>query len=356
MNEVTRISETDSVRDKLRESSVIVGPALVENAEDEESPVFEDQEEEELEEETYEGSLPKLFDINDLRRSYLDEITRTPLLTAEEEISLTKTLQRARRARREFAEQGGSAKRQNDLRLRIEAGSAARERLVMANTRLVVSIAKRYQDRGLPFIDLVQEGLIGLIRATKKFDPKRGTRFSTYATWWIRQAITRAIDNHARTIRLPVHKKTEINRLTYAIQDLTQRAGREPTMEEISEELGITIEQVQETLQIAQAPLSLETPQDDDDGRVLGDVIADLEADTPEEETLQNLMSERIQDVLLDLPPREAQVLMLRYGFHDGKAHKLQQVGDRMGITRERVRQIEAQALMRLRKSAHKLK
>jgi RNA polymerase primary sigma factor len=301
-------------------------------------------------------SLPPLIDIDDLRRSYLDEITRTPLLTAEEEVSLAEALQRARLARKEMANKAPNAKRRSQLELMIEDGSAARERLLMANTRLVVSVAKRYRHRGLPFIDLIQEGIIGLIRAIKKYDPDRGTRFSTYATWWIRQAISRAIDNHARTIRLPVHKKTEINRLAYSTQKLSQEFGRKPTTEELAAELGVSIDQVLETVRIAQPPLSLETPQDDEQGRLLEDVLPDEEAQSPEEVAEKSLMQSQIREVLDLLPPREAKVLMLRYGLQDGKSYALQQVGDQLGITRERVRQIESQALMRLRASATQLR
>lgn len=301
-------------------------------------------------------SFPPLIDINDLRRSYLDEITKTPLLTAEEEVSLTQALQRGRIAREELAEGKANANRREQLHAFIEAGSVARERLLMANTRLVVSVAKKYRNRGLPFIDLVQEGIIGLIRAIKKYDPARGTRFSTYATWWIRQAITRTIDNHARTIRLPVHRKTEINRLSYARHQLLQKLGREPSDEELAGMLEISPDQVRDTLKIAQLPISLETPQDDDDGRLLGDMLPDEEAQSPEEVTEKTLIHEQIREVLNRLPPREAQVLMLRYGLHDGKSYALQQVGDQMGITRERVRQIESQALSRLRGEVKQLR
>jgi RNA polymerase primary sigma factor len=297
-------------------------------------------------------NLPALIDIEDLRRSYLDDITKTPLLTAEEEVSLTRSLQRARKARRELLEGKVSQKRQAELNSIIEAGSASRERLLMANTRLVVSVAKKYRSRGIPFIDLVQEGIIGLIRATKKYDPGRGTRFSTYATWWIRQAITRMIDNHARTIRLPVHKKTEINRLNYARHELAQDLGREPSVEELAAFLEKSPDEVRDTIKISQLPLSLETPQDDEDGRLLGDTLPDYDAESPEDAAEASLIQDRVREVLEDLSPREAKVIMLRYGLQDGQTYALQQVGDRMGITRERVRQIESQALSRLRNNA----
>lgn len=296
--------------------------------------------------------FPALIDIEDLRRSYLDDITKTPLLTAEEEVSLTRSLHRARKASKELLTGEVNQKRRAELNAIIEAGSAARERLLMANTRLVVSVAKKYRSRGLPFIDLVQEGIIGLIRATKKYDPDRGTRFSTYATWWIRQAITRTIDNQARTIRLPVHKKTEINRLYYARHELAQDLGREASVEELAAFLGKSPEEIRDTIKISQHPLSLETPQDDEDGRLLGDTLPDYEAESPEDAAESSLIQDRVREVLEDLSPREAKVIMLRYGLQDGQTYALQQVGDRMGITRERVRQIESQALTRLRNNA----
>ncbi len=332
-----------------------IGDELLENEfEDEDAAEVETQSADAQGEEHEEvmDDLPALIDIEDLRRTYLDDITQTPLLTAEEEVSLTKSLQRARKARNELITGRVDRKRRSELNAIIEAGSAARERLLMANTRLVVSVAKKYRSRGLPFIDLVQEGIIGLIRATKKYDPGRGTRFSTYATWWIRQAITRTIDNHARTIRLPVHKKTEINRLYYARHQLSQDLGREPTVEELAEILDKTLDEVQDTIKISQHPLSLETPQDDNDGRLLGDMLPDDEAQSPEEAAEMSMIQDHVREILEALSPREAKVIKLRYGLHDGQTYALQQVGDRMGITRERVRQIESQALSRLRNNA----
>ncbi len=288
------------------------------------------------------------FDKDALSHEYIEEITKTPLLTAEEEINLSGRIRLARKAREQLAE-GVSQDENASLSRIIEDGAAAREHLLMANTRLVISIAKRYTDRGIPFLDLVHEGIIGLIRATKKFDPGMGNRFSTYATWWIRQAITRAIDNHGRTIRLPVHKNVEINRLSAARNRLLQDIGRNPTVEELAHALDRTQEEIHEILRIGQAPISLETPQDEDDGRVLGDSLPDVDMPSPEESTTRSLMHGQVRAVIDALPMREAQVLLLRYGFHDGKSHTLQEVGDRMGITRERVRQIENQALTKLR-------
>ncbi|MEJ2011055.1 MAG: sigma-70 family RNA polymerase sigma factor [Anaerolineales bacterium] len=290
------------------------------------------------------------------RDEYIEQITQTPLLTAEEEISLSQDLARARKARRRLAQGGLSESEERRLRHVIEEGSLARERLIMANTRLVVSVAKRYTNRGIPLMDLIHEGIIGLIRATKKFDPSRGNRFSTYATWWIRQAITRSIDNTSRTIRLPVHKSVEINKLLQARNRLTQSLGREPNDLELAGELGTTPQLVQETINISQAPISLDLPQDDDENRTLGDTIPDLEVETPEGTAVENLMQQQVRDVLDALPAREAQVLMLRYGFTDGRSHTLQEVGDKLGITRERVRQIEMQAMSRIRSDARRIR
>jgi len=299
------------------------------------------------------------MDSKDSRRfrdEYIDQITQTPLLTAEEEIALSQAVARAREARRRMAQGGLSGAEVRRLQHDIEQGSIARERLIMANTRLVVSVAKRYANRGIPLMDLIHEGIIGLIRATKKFDPARGNRFSTYATWWIRQAITRSIDNTSRTIRLPVHKSVEINKLSQARNRLTQSLGREPNDLELAEELGISPQLVQETVNISQAPISLDLPQDDEENRTLADTIPDPEVDSPEVSAVDSLMQQQVRDVLDALPAREAQVLMLRYGFTDGQSHTLQEVGDKLGITRERVRQIETQAMSRIRSDARKIR
>jgi RNA polymerase primary sigma factor len=290
-----------------------------------------------------------------LRIRYIDEITQTPLLTADEEVDLIARINKGREARQELAEGGWKEKRKAQLLTIIEDGAAARERLLMANTRLVVSVAKKYTGRGVPFLDLIHEGIIGLMRATKKFEVERGNRFSTYATWWIRQAITRSIDNQGRTIRLPVHKNVEINKLNYATRHLAQEMGRDPTDTELADYLDISTDQVRDTQRIAQPPISLEIPQDDDEGRVLGDMLPDPNALHPEDVASNEVQNIQIRQVLQALPAREEQVLLLRFGFHDGKAYTLQQVGDKMGLTRERVRQIETQALSRLRRTATEL-
>ncbi len=296
------------------------------------------------------------IDPNSMKDRYIEEITKTPLLTPDEEVSLSQRIASARQARQQLAEGGLTERERKDLQRVIDDGSAARERLLMANTRLVVSVAKKYTHRGIPLVDLIHEGIIGLIRATKKFDPGRGNRFSTYATWWIRQAITRAIDNNARTIRLPVHRSVEINRLSFMKNKLIQELGREPNELELAEAMDMTPEQIRDTLNISLAPISLELPQDEDNNRTLADVIPDEETASPEESTMQNMKEEQVREVLDALPMREAQVLMLRYGFQDGRAHTLQEVGNKMGITRERVRQIESQAINRLRGTAGRIR
>ncbi len=285
----------------------------------------------------------------DLNRAYVDEIARTKLLTAEEEVTLTKRMLRARSAARKLAEENPDTEKHAKLQAILQDGLAARERLVMANTRLVISVAKRYVNRGIPFLDLVQEGIVGLIRAAGKFDPDRGNRFSTYATWWIRQAITRAIDNHSRTIRLPVHITSQLNKIARATASLEQELGRPPTAEEIADALEVEPELVRESRELYLQPISLEAPQDEDENRLLGDLIPDTQSESPEDTVSEILLREHIDEALAELPWREARVLRLRYGLHGHPPHTLHQVGTVMGITRERVRQIEASGLRRLR-------
>jgi RNA polymerase primary sigma factor len=280
---------------------------------------------------------------------YLDTITQAPLLDADQEVELAKRIERGRRASERLLEGVGGQKEQRALVAQIEDGVAAREHLLMANTRLVVSVASRYVGRGVPFLDLVHEGFIGLIRATGRFDYRRGNRFSTYATWWIRQAVTRAIDNHGRTIRLPVHMNTKIGRIYRASSKLSQQLGRQPTVEELAEEVDLPPEKVRFSKRVAQLPLSLETPQDEEGNRTLADVLVSEEEASPEELTVDQSMREVGQQLLELLPAREARVIRMRFGFEDGKAYTLQQIGERMGITRERARQIQKQALNRLR-------
>jgi RNA polymerase primary sigma factor len=220
----------------------------------------------------------------------------------------------------------------------------------------VISVAKKYIGRGVPFLDLIQEGNIGLIRAARKFDYHRGHKFSTYATWWIRQAVTRAIADQGRTIRVPVHMGDQINRLIRVSHQLTQELGHDPSSEELAEALEVPVKKAEQMIQVARRPLSLETPTDEDEDSVLGDFIEDAEALAPAEAVTQNMLKEQIQDILLSLPPREVRILQLRYGLVDGESYTLEEVGKKLGVTRERVRQIEAQALSRLRHPTHSRK
>ena len=289
------------------------------------------------------------IDTDDTIGLYLKEVSRVPLLTAEEEVELAQRIERGRMAREELSRGNVNTRRRHELRRLIEDGWAAREHLITANSRLVISVAKKYMGRGVPFLDLIQEGNIGLIRATKKFDYRRGHKFSTYATWWIRQAVTRAIADQGRTIRVPVHMGDQINKLLRIQHQLTQRLGREPSVDELAEALNVPPKKVENMIQVARRPLSLETPTDEEDDSVLGDFIEDDEAPPPDETATYNLLREHLEEVLNTLPPREVRILQLRYGLLDGQAYTLEEVGRKMGVTRERVRQIEAQALSRLR-------
>ncbi|MGA9396826.1 MAG: sigma-70 family RNA polymerase sigma factor, partial [Anaerolineaceae bacterium] len=289
------------------------------------------------------------IDTDDTIGLYLKEVSRVPLLTAEQEVDLARRIETGRIVREELAKGIVGYKKRQELRRKIEDGWGAREHLITANSRLVISVAKKYMGRGVPFLDLIQEGNIGLIRATKKFDYRRGHKFSTYATWWIRQAVTRAIADQGRTIRVPVHMGDQINKLLRVQHQLTQRLGREPTVEELADELEVPPKKVENMIQVARRPLSLETPTDDEEDSVLGDFIEDDEASPPDDTATYNLLREHLGEVLNALPPREVRILQLRYGLLDGQAYTLEEVGRKMGVTRERVRQIEAQALSRLR-------
>jgi len=274
-------------------------------------------------EEDPELSIPEGVTIDDPVRMYLKEIGKVPLLTAEEEIELAK---------------------------RMEAGEEEpKKRLAEANLRLVVSIAKRYVGRGMLFLDLIQEGNLGLIKAVEKFDYRKGFKFSTYATWWIRQAITRAIADQARTIRIPVHMVETINKLIRVSRQLLQELGREPTPEEIANEMGLSEDKVREIMKISQEPVSLETPIGEEEDSHLGDFIPDDDAPAPDESAAFTLLKEQLIDVLDTLTPREEKVLRLRFGLDDGRARTLEEVGREFNVTRERIRQIEAKALRKLR-------
>lgn len=313
--------------------------------------------EEEVEEEVRRGiavddNYLANIDTDDTIGLYLKEVGRVPLLTAQEEVELAQRIERGRLAREELAKGNVSPRRRLELQRLIEDGWLAREHLITANSRLVISVAKKYMGRGVPFLDLIQEGNIGLIRAAKKFDYRRGHKFSTYATWWIRQAVTRAIADQGRTIRVPVHMGDQINKLLRVQHQLTQRLGRDPSVDELADSLDVTPQKVENMIQVARRPLSLETPTDDEEDSVLGDFIQDEEVPAPDETATYNLLREHLDTVLNSLPPREVRILQLRYGLLDGQAYTLEEVGRKMGVTRERVRQIEAQALSRLRHPA----
>ena len=284
---------------------------------------------------------------------YLKEIGQVALLTREEEISLAKRMEAGKEARAQLKADGVNPREQADLEAVARDGLRAREHLVRANSRLVVSVAKKYMGRGVPFIDLIQEGNIGLIRAAKKFDYTMGNKFSTYATWWIRQAVTRAIADQSRTIRIPVHMGDQINKLLRTTHRLTQELGREPTPEEMAGALDLATEKVENMLQVARRPLSLELPIDEEGDSELGDFIENDEAAAPADVVSSSILRDLLQDVLEDLPPREVRILQMRYGLIDGETYTLEEVGKKLGVTRERVRQIEVQALSRLRHPAH---
>jgi RNA polymerase primary sigma factor len=316
--------QIDEFFERLGEQGVEV---INENDVDDEEDILFSHEEESSEDESEllddDLSVPPGVKINDPVRMYLKEIGRVPLLSAEEEVELAK---------------------------RIEQGDEeAKRRLAEANLRLVVSIAKRYVGRGMLFLDLIQEGNMGLIKAVEKFDYRKGYKFSTYATWWIRQAITRAIADQARTIRIPVHMVETINKLIRVSRQLLQELGREPTPEEIAKEMNLSPEKVREIMKIAQEPVSLETPIGEEDDSHLGDFIPDDDIQAPADAAAYELLKEQLKEVLDTLSDREENVLRLRFGLDDGRTRTLEEVGKVFGVTRERIRQIEAKALRKLR-------
>lgn len=313
-----------------------------------------DKELEEIEvskEELEDLSVPEGINIDDHVKMYLKEIGKVNLLTPEEELSLAKRMADGEKAKEQLEEIGEEidedTKKQIDLL--IADGEKAKKSLVEANLRLVVSIAKRYVGRGMLFLDLIQEGNLGLIKAVDKFDYTKGYKFSTYATWWIRQAITRAIADQARTIRIPVHMVETINKLVRVSRQLVQELGREPTPEELAKELNMPVDKVREISKISQEPVSLETPIGEEEDSHLGDFIPDEDAPAPSEAASFVLLKEQLGAVLETLSEREAKVLRLRFGLDDGRARTLEEVGKEFDVTRERIRQIEAKALRKLR-------
>ncbi|AHF07828.1 RNA polymerase sigma factor RpoD [Desulfitobacterium metallireducens] len=315
--------QIDEVYEQLGHMGIEVIPEPGEESEVLEKTSDDVEDPQEEEETEVDLSVPEGVGIDDPVRMYLKEIGRVPLLSAEEEIELAKRM-----------EQGDES---------------AKRRLAEANLRLVVSIAKRYVGRGMLFLDLIQEGNLGLIKAVEKFDYQKGFKFSTYATWWIRQAITRAIADQARTIRIPVHMVETINKLIRISRQLLQELGREPIPEEIAEQMDIPVERVREIMKIAQEPVSLETPIGEEEDSHLGDFIPDEDAPAPADAASFILLKEQLEEVLETLTPREEKVLRLRFGLDDGRTRTLEEVGQEFGVTRERIRQIEAKALRKLR-------
>ncbi|MCW2883819.1 MAG: polymerase, sigma 70 subunit, RpoD subfamily [Streptosporangiaceae bacterium] len=296
-----------------------------------------------------EGDLSKRAPTSDLVRIYLREIGRVPLLTAEDEVELAKSIEAGLFAEEKLARAAILSRPQRlDLELLARHGVRAKQRLIEANLRLVVSIAKRYVGRGMLFLDLIQEGNLGLIRAVEKFDYTKGYKFSTYATWWIRQAITRAIADQARTIRIPVHMVETINKLVRVQRQLHQDLGREPLPEEIGAEMGLGSERVVEIQRIAQEPVSLQSPIGEEDSD-LGDFIEDADAIVPIEAAAFILLQDQLEDILATLSDREQRIIQLRFGLTDGHPRTLEEVGREFGVTRERIRQIESKTLAKLR-------
>ncbi len=305
-------------------------------------------EEEEDQNEDHKNRLNSI-DTNDLIELYFKEAASIPLLSKDEEKDLSKRIERGRLARKEMARGNVPDDRRAELHQMIEDEWNALDHLITANSRLVISVAKKYMGRGVPFLDLIQEGNIGLMRAAKKFDYLRGYKFSTYATWWIRQAVTRAIADQGRTIRVPVHMGDKISKMFRMQNDLKQSLERDPSIEELADALDEAPEKVQYMMKVARRPLSLEMPTTKEGDAVLGDFVEDLETPLPDDTATKHLLKEHLEEVMEALPSREVRILRLRYGVPDGKSHTLQEVGEKVGVSRERVRQIEAQALRRLR-------
>jgi len=282
---------------------------------------------------------------------YLKEMSRVPLLNTEQEVMLARCIERGVRADRRLHKLNGSTPKQEKILLQqaIQDGLDARNHLIQANTRLVVSIAKKYLGRGVPFLDLIQEGNLGLMKAVKKYDYRRGFRFSTYATWWIRQTITRSIADQGRTIRVPVHMIDRIRQMYKAARSLEQSLGRPPKVEELAECMDMAIDKVQWMLQVSWLPLSLESPVGDEEDAELGMFVEDEHTPTPTSATAQKMLAEKLDEILATLTPREARILRLRFGLENGKQYTLEEVGEKFGLTRERIRQIEGKALRRLR-------
>ncbi|MDJ0752968.1 MAG: sigma-70 family RNA polymerase sigma factor [Ardenticatenaceae bacterium] len=349
----------DSIMDDLQEAGI----PTYENAKEAKLAGMEviDEDEENPFDEMYGGNnggrRAPLFDlsgvpIDDSVGLYFREMGQQSLLTAEEEVQLAKEIEQGREAEDKMAELDPDEldfDLQFDLENLIGVGDAARAHLIRANTRLVVSIAKKYRGRGLQFLDLIQEGNVGLMKAVEKYDYKRGNRFSTYATWWIRQAVTRALANHGRTIRIPAHLGGRISKLYQVAQEMEQELGRQPTAEEIAKNMDLPADRVRWMLRTSRQPVHLERPVGDESDAELGDFIEDIDAPPPAEMVAQTMLTEEISEILDQLTPREARILRLRYGLQDGESRTLKEVGEMFGLSRERIRQLEKEALRKLR-------
>ena len=352
--------QLDKVLEVLEQSGIDVLRIMDEDDDVEDEEIIL-SEEDEVDVENIDLSVPDGISIEDPVRMYLKEIGKVPLLTAEEEIELAQKMEDGVKAAEKIAElkktlEDCSEEEKTEINKQIEEqqeiadiGEDSKKKLAEANLRLVVSIAKRYVGRGMLFLDLIQEGNLGLIKAVEKFDYRKGYKFSTYATWWIRQAITRAIADQARTIRIPVHMVETINKLIRVSRQLLQELGREPTPEEIAEEMNMPVDRVREILKISQEPVSLETPIGEEEDSHLGDFIKDDNVPVPADAAAFTLLKEQLEEVLGTLTEREQKVLRLRFGLDDGRARTLEEVGKEFNVTRERIRQIEAKALRKLR-------
>ena len=348
--------QMDSIYDSLEQLGIEVGSEdfLADLPDEDGEPAMDEIAEIEEEELVDPNTLVDSFNIDDPVRMYLKEIGKVPLLTADQEVELATVMSAGREAEARVAQAEADGEtipeaEMAELKKQIKAGEKAKQQLAEANLRLVVSIAKRYVGRGMLFLDLIQEGNLGLIKAVEKFDYTKGYKFSTYATWWVRQAITRAIADQARTIRIPVHMVETINKLIRVNRQLAQELGRDPTPAEIAKEMGISESKVREIIKIAQEPVSLETPIGEEEDSHLGDFIEDENAPAPAEVASNAMMREQLQEVLHTLTPREEKVIRLRFGLEDGQAHTLEEVGKEFNVTRERIRQIEAKALRKIR-------
>ena len=369
----------DDLMDSLLEAGIEVVPATTKTADEdsvdkkEDKPhsdsLIADTEEEDKDERdallmvlkkdlTSDAGYQAALDTDDVVGLYLKEAGRVPLLTAQEEVLLAKRMEAAVFASARLEDAAAMRadeltwSEEQNLRAIVFDGEKAQEHLIRANARLVISVAKKYIGRGVPFLDLIQEGNIGLIRATNKFEYQRGHKFSTYATWWIRQAVSRAVADQGRTIRVPVHMGDQLNRMRRVQLQLLQELGREPKIDELALGMETTPDKVENLLEISRRPVSLETPIDDEGDSTFGDFVEDINSPAPSDEVATHLLHVQLQQALDKLPPREAQILRLRYGLADGRVYTLEEVGQTIGVTRERVRQLEAQALNRLRQSS----